>query len=292
MLFRSIPYLYTMNYLTHTEGLPLVQPMYYRNEDHAAYNVPNQFYFGTEMLVCPITKPADKHTLLAEFDAWLPEGDFVDFFTGTHYKGGRKLKLYRNLQTLPVLVRAGGIIPMAADLDSHLGNPQELEVQIFAGADGAFTMYEDKDGSAATTTFNFCNGKQSTLTVQTAGDAGVIPENRSYCLKFRGMDKPLAVSADEWEYDEDAKTLTVRITGRLDFKVTVERACEGIAAPEKTGAIYDLLHKAQIAYDLKTEIFQAVSAKADTARILGDLYRMNLESSLLGAVVEQLICDR
>ena len=289
---KLIPYLYTMNYLTHSEGLPLVQPMYYRHEDGAAYTVPNQFYFGTEMMVCPITKPADKHTLLAEFDAWLPEGDYIDFFTGTHYKGGRKMKLFRNLETLPVLVRAGGIIPMAEDLDSHLKNPEKLEVQIFAGADGSFTMYEDQDGGAATTTFTFTNGEESLLTVRTAGDTGVIPENRSYCLKFRGVEKPLSVSVDNWAYDGDARALTVWITGEKDFRLAFRRDCAAIAAPEKTAAIYGLLHGAQIAYDLKTDIFSAVSADADTVRILGDLYQMNLDSNLMGAVVEQLICDK
>ena len=289
---KLIPYLHTMNYLTHTEGLPLVQPMYYRHEDQEAYKVPNEYYFGTEMIVCPITKPAHKDTLLAEFDAWLPEGEYIDFFTGTHYKGGRKMKLYRNLETLPVLVRAGGIVPMAGDCRSHLENPETLEVQIFNGADGKFTMYEDRGDATATTAFTFSHGKHSVLTAKTAGDSGVIPENRKYCLKFRGMEKPLAVSADTWEYDNDAKVLTVFVTGQKDFCVEVELADEAIAAPEKTAAVYALLHKAQISYELKTAIFEAVSAKENPDRILGNLYQMNLDSGLMGAVVEQIICDR
>jgi len=289
---KLIPYLHTMNHLTHREGLPLVQPMYYRHEEQEAYTVPNQYYFGTEMIVCPITKPAHKDTLLAEFDAWLPGGEYIDFFTGTHYKGGRRMKLYRNLETLPVLVRAGGIVPMAGDCRSHLENPELLEVQIMNGADGTFTLYEDQDDRMATTTFTFCHGKQSVLTVQTAGDSGVIPENRSYCLKLRGMEKPLAVTGANWEYDDAAKVLTVSVAGKKDFRVEMELADEGIVAPEKTGAIYSLLHKAQISYELKTAIFAAVSAKDDPARILGNLYQMGLETGLLGAVAEQIICDR
>ena len=288
---RLIPYLHTMNYLTHTEGLPLVQPMYYRHEDQAAYTVPNEYYFGTEMIVCPITKPADRDTLLAEFDAWLPEGEYIDFFTGNHYKGGRKMRLYRNLESLPVLVKAGGIVPMAEDCRSHLENPERLEVQIFNGADGLFTMYEDQDGRMATTTFAFTHGNRSVLTVRTAGDAGVIPENRSYCLKFRGMEKPLSVSAETWEYDDETRILTVFAAGK-DLRVVIELADGAIAAPEKTAAVYALLHRAQIAYELKTAIFETVSSGEDTARILGDLYRLNLESNLLGALVEWLICDR
>ena len=120
----------------------------------------------------------------------------------------------------------------------------------------------------------------------------MIPENRKYCLKFRGMKKPLAVSADTWEYDENTKVLTVAVTGKKDFRVELELADEAIAAPEKTAAVYALLHKAQISYELKTAIFEAVSAKENPDRILGNLYQMNLDSGLLGAVTEQIICDR
>ena len=288
---RLIPYLYTMNHLTHTEGLPLVQPMYYRHEDQEAYKVPNEYYFGTEMIVCPITKPAHKETLLAEFDAWLPEGEYIDFFTGTHYKGGRRMKLYRNLETLPVLVKAGGIIPMAADYTvSHLTNPEHLEVDIFNGADGAFTLYEDAGDGSATTAFTFKAGTKAVLTAVTAGEEGVIPENRRYTLRFRGMEKPVSVSAKDWNYDPDAKVLTVQVSEK-DFRVEIELADASIAAPEKAAAVYDILHKAQISYEVKTKVYEAICGGKDTSRILGDLYQMELDAGLMGAMVEQLICN-
>ena len=62
---------------------PLVQPMYYAYpKKSAAYEVKNQFMFGSELMVAPITKPNSKITQLGSVNAWLPEGDWFDFFTG------------------------------------------------------------------------------------------------------------------------------------------------------------------------------------------------------------------
>ena len=289
---KLIPYLHSMNHLTHEEGQPLVMPMYYRHENHEAYQVPNQYYFGTEMMVCPITKPADSKTLLAEFDAWLPEGEYIDFFTGTHYKGGRKMKLFRNLETVPVLVRAGGIVPLAEDYStSHLTNPEKLELQVFNGADGEFKLYEDAGDKTAVTTFTFRAGKQAKLTAKVEEEPDVIPENRQYTLRLRGVSCPVSVSAEGWSYDEQSRELTVAVSGKT-FELELELADAGIVAPDRNETIYRILHKAQISYDLKTAVYGAVTRSEDIARILGNLYQMQLDSNLMGAMVEQLICDK
>ena len=86
---RLLPYLHTMNHRA-AGGRPLVEPLYHRWPDAAeAYDQPNQFLFGTELLVAPLTTPADPHTRLASVRAWLPAGTWVDVFTGLVYDGGR-----------------------------------------------------------------------------------------------------------------------------------------------------------------------------------------------------------
>lgn len=58
---RMIPYLHTMNWRASRTGLPLVEPMYWGSPDiDAAYHVPNEYMFGTELLAAPITEPMDK----------------------------------------------------------------------------------------------------------------------------------------------------------------------------------------------------------------------------------------
>ncbi|MEP6560725.1 MAG: TIM-barrel domain-containing protein, partial [Nakamurella sp.] len=109
---RLLPYLHTMNHGAARDGSPLVRPMYWSHPDDAdAYQVPNQFMFGTQLLVAPITTPADTSLQLASVRAWLPEGCWVDVLSGLVYTGDRRIVLHRDLTAIPVLATAGAIIP-------------------------------------------------------------------------------------------------------------------------------------------------------------------------------------
>ncbi len=228
---KLVPYLHTWNYRTHRDGEPLIEPMYYRHDVEEAYQVPNQYYFG-DMIVCPITQPADKDTLLAEVDAWIPEGIYYDFFTGQVYKGNRKLLLYRNMDTIPVLVPAGTIIPMAADYENSCReNPKELEVLVFNGADGDFELYEDNCTEMtgmipAITRFAFRTGETAGFSMKiTEDEEKVIPKDRTYTIRIRGMEevdvKDIVlgnVTADgevnlQVSYDVKLKEVMVKVNG-------------------------------------------------------------------------------
>lgn len=77
-----LPYLYTMNRYASRDSLPLIRPMYYHHAlSNEAYEVPNEYYFGTELIACPITQPVNPKVGVAEFKAWLPEGIWIDFLT-------------------------------------------------------------------------------------------------------------------------------------------------------------------------------------------------------------------
>lgn len=298
---KLIPYLYSMNYQTHLNGLPLVQPMYYHHDVEQAYKVPNQYYFGTEMIVCPITKPADAETRLAAFDAWLPEGTYTDFFTGQVYKGGRKLKLHRDQNSIPVLVKAGGIVPMAEDpSDSHLVNPRQLEIHVFTGADGSFDLYEDQGEAPVITRLNYRSGSQSALEVRFAGDpAGIIPEDRQYHLVLRGAAEPERVSCAgarlvSQHYDALTRQLHLHIAdaGEYGFCVELSTGTEAPLSTDSVQALYGILHRAQTAYELKTRVFDTVTREQDPARAIGELLQLQIPAALLDAVVELLLAQR
>lgn len=201
------PYLYTMNYLTHSRLLPLVQPMYYTHPKcQAAYEVPNQFWFGTELMVAPITSPQDPSILMGKVTAWLPKGDWFDFFTGMHYYShrGRKMNLYRSLNTIPVLAKAGAIVPMAQYEDNRLVNADTMEVAVFPGADGNFTLYEDtgdysdyQNGAYACTDMELKWGERAVFTISAAtGDRALIPQTRTWIINLRGFHKDAEVSVN------------------------------------------------------------------------------------------------
>ena len=135
---RLIPYLHTMNHRAAREGVPLVRPMYYvAPHTPSAYDVPNQFVFGSELVVAPITSPRDPVSLQGSVRAWLPAGAWVDIFTGVVYDGDRELALHRGDGSIPALLRAGGILPLAApDQLDATSNPDRLEILLAPGADG------------------------------------------------------------------------------------------------------------------------------------------------------------
>ncbi len=205
-----IPYIYSINRRTHTDGLPLCEPMYYSYpQEKAAYEVPNQFFFGSELMVSPVTKPADKRTFLAPTDVWLPRGRWTDWYTGRIYQGGRFVTMYRDLDALPVLAKEGAIVPMAQnDRNNSCENPEKLTVRIFRGTN-AFTLYED-DGE----TMAFENGafSETVLSVREAGkdllfkinaakgDLSLIPQKRDWKLVFDDI--------------TDAKEITLKINGK------------------------------------------------------------------------------
>ena len=302
---RMIPYLYTMDRLTAEEGLPLVQPMYYRHDEPEAYDVPNEYYFGTEMIVCPITKPVDVRTRLGEFDAWLPEGTYFDFFTKDVYLGGKRISLYRPVDQIPVFVPAGSIIPLAEDyMNSHIANPEVLEVQVYHGADGSFTLAEDDcservDAAVERTEFTYkLTDEGAALTIMPEGvNPEVIPENRSYHITVYGICKPEAVAVNgsdaSWEYDEDRHALHVVAGGQSGSKADVQMILhdKAVLGQDATKGIFELLRNAQIEYELKDKIFSAVTHGRDNAEILASLCGMKIEHALLGAIAEKLTMD-
>ena len=116
---KLIPYLYSANYQTHAQGIPLCMPMYYRYDCEDAYQAKEQYIFGSQLLVCPITEPMDRQLNLASADVWLPEGRWTDIFSGRIYRGGRWVRMYRDLDTIPVLAPAGAIVPMYRNADTN-----------------------------------------------------------------------------------------------------------------------------------------------------------------------------
>lgn len=143
---RLIPYLYTMNARSALNDEPIVTPMYWDYPDSdEAYSVPNQYRFGSELLVAPITLPRNSNTHLGKVDAWLPPNRYADIFTGLVYSGDRSLTLHRPLTQIPVLAPEGSIIPTDAAWRPKSGspNPEALEILLVVGADGSFDLIED-----------------------------------------------------------------------------------------------------------------------------------------------------
>ena len=184
---RLIPFLYTCNYLTHTQGLALCEPLYYQYPNNKeSYEFKNEYMFGQHLLVAPITSHSTQKGL-SELDVWLPEGTWTDFFTGDIYEigeGGRTFTAVRPLDSIPVFVRSGSVVVLSNDKGNSTENPQSLEARIYNG-NGEYSLYEDKDSAQAFTHFTLHrNGDTQSVTVSVDGDYSVIPPARELTLRF------------------------------------------------------------------------------------------------------------
>ena len=187
---RLVPYLYTAMERTHRLGEPLIRSMYYAWPDRMeAYQTGNQYLFGTELMVCPITRPMEPELALAGTEAWLPEGIWLDFFTGQIYTGGRQLTLWRALKDFPVLAAAGSIVPLSDEPRADQ-NPAKLTLRVFAGKSNAYSLYEDDgtslEGSAVRTNISL-DWEAGELTFRTEGDLSLIPSRRSWRVECIGF---------------------------------------------------------------------------------------------------------
>lgn len=300
---QMIPYLYTMNYRAWKEDEPLCQPMYYvDSEDFAAYKVPDQYMFGTELMVAPITTKRIDSVCLSKVTVWLPEGVWFDFFNGNVYEGGRTMEMYRSLAQIPVLAHAGSIIPMTDQITARdvEKNPKHLEIRVYAGADGKFELYEDDNvscgyetGDCAKTLMELCWDRKKFLIHPTKGNLSLVPEQRDYTIRIMGSTASEAKVSGEGEarvaYDEKNHELTIVISD-----VSSEKGIE-IILPENTQIasnpvmeqVDKLLNMAEIEFAQKEILFALVNKYQNRLNILvGELQAMELDDALRGALME------
>lgn len=194
---KLLPYIYTMNYRTHTECRAICEPMYYAYpERKSAYECKNQFFFGTELIVAPITEHTSTDNNMSSVNVWIPEGRYTDIFTGRIYCGKRFVRMYRDIENIPVLAKAGAIIPMSAnDRTNDCSNPVDMELLIYRG-NNTFKLYEDDGETLSYQNGTFCktpftikeNGSSVYFIIDKCeGDVSVIPEKRNYKLFFKDI---------------------------------------------------------------------------------------------------------
>ena len=306
---RLMPYLYTMNFRASCMAEPLIMPMYYKHPEAVeAYEVANQYYFGSEMIVAPVTAPRIGQINEAKVRVWIPEGTCVDFFSHMVYEGGRVMELYRPLETIPVLVKAGGVIPMTDDIGAAdvTANPKTLRIRIFGGADGAFTLYEDdnetcnyEQGVCVTTDMKFdWEGEKQSFTIASAvGAVELIPEKRNYILEFAAVtDAECSVTlnggktACRKSYDADSRTLTLEIDQVSTAKTLVVRFETSMKLSENPveKLVFEFLNQAEIEFEIKEMLFRRIREGKSLKVFLSELQAMEIDGEIKGALVEIL----
>jgi hypothetical protein len=220
-----VPYTYTLAHQANTTGLPITRPLYlnYPTQD-AAYTHPQEYLYGDDVLVAPITTPNDSAGN-GSVSVWIPPGTWTDYFSGASYTGPGTVTITDPLTTMPVLVKAGGILPTRTD---YVSNQQQqpltqLTLTVGAGATGSFSLYQDsgegdgyRSGQSTGTPITW-NDASRTLTVDaTTGTYPGAATARAYTLRLTNATAPTAVSVDgvqlpetAWSYNADHRTVTV-----------------------------------------------------------------------------------
>ena len=193
-----IPFLYTASCETTEKGLALIEPMYYAWPDAPeAYDCPDQYLFGRQMIAAPITEKSGGDGWVTR-RVWLPEGTWTDVFTGDTYFGAGWRDMTRPLDSFPLLAKAGGFFVLDGKPDgSSTALPVKLTVMVFAGS-GEYTLIEDAEGGRAVTVFRSeqLSENEQLVTIR-CDDPGRILPRRTLTLAFRNVtDGAAEVTAD------------------------------------------------------------------------------------------------
>ncbi len=221
-----IPYTYTLVRQAYDTGLPMARAMYLNYPDEDAYRFPTQYLFGDDLLVAPVTTPGTRNV---PTQVWFPPGTWTDYFTGQSYRGPAVRTVTTDLSTMPVFLRAGGILPTRTDyVDSSAAGPlDQVTLDVATSATGSFRLYEDageglayRNNELSWTPVDYRSadgGGELTTGAREGGFPGEVV-NRTWTVRFRAVDgAPASVTVDEepvpadaWSYDPDGRTLTVR----------------------------------------------------------------------------------
>lgn len=271
---KLLPYIYTMNRRTERDGRAICEPMYYnypRCEE--AYAVKNQYFFGSELIIAPITEHTSADNNMASVNVWLPKGRYTDIFTRRIYSGSRFVKMYRDIEKIPVLAKEGAIVPFLKNCRTNsTENPEALEILILRG-NNTFTLYEDdgvtegyKNGAFCETPLSVCEDG-TTLTFKKlpcVGDCSLIPQKRELIFKFfdvcRG-DVSVTVNNENALFDVKAENGSLSVTvsevaPQSEVTVKITR-CDYLANKPKKEALTETISKYQMNNDTKGRLFTA-----------------------------------
>lgn len=213
---RLIPYLYTEAYRYHKEGIPLIQPIYYKYPamyDDVLYK--NEYYLGSQLFVAPIVKSKDFVMDRVIHKFYMPDGIWYDFVTGKKFVGDKNYVSFFKDQDYPVFAKTGSIIPLGENENlNDTTPPKNMEIHIFPGKSNLYRLYED-DGISdlhkkgyyliSSIEYNYLPNNYTVIIRALEGKSGIAPDNRNYKIRFRNTKSAEDVIAyfnnDQIEYE-------------------------------------------------------------------------------------------
>jgi len=166
--YSLLPYIYSTSWEVTAKQSSMMRAlvMDFAN-DKLALDINHEFMFGKSLLVCPVTESMYSKDMNEDFiaiksmEVYLPNGiDWIDFWTGEKLEGGQTVSRETPIDIIPLYVKAGSILPIGPDVQyATEKNWDNLEIRVYEGADGEFTLYEDENDN-----YNYEKGMYSTIT--------------------------------------------------------------------------------------------------------------------------------
>lgn len=176
--YRLMPYHYSLAWMTTSaDYTPMRSLIFDFRADPGVKDVSNQFMYGPAFMVSPVTAEGATNR-----SVYFPGGQWYDFWTGQLRNGGTTMTVNAPLSQIPLHMRAGSIVPMGPEIQYASERADTIELRIYPGADGSFTMYEDQgDG------YDYETGKYATIPIT------YVDETRNVIIgarkgSFPGMD--------------------------------------------------------------------------------------------------------
>ena len=155
--YDLLPYIYSVSWMVTSQGYTMMRPLVMDFQaDTNVFNISDQFMFGPALMPCPVTVSGATNR-----SVYLPFGSFwYDFWSGQTNAGGQSISSAATIDKLPLYVRAGSIIPYGPAVQYAMETNDPIELRVYRGADGAFTLYEDEGDN-----YNYEAGSYSTIPI-------------------------------------------------------------------------------------------------------------------------------
>jgi len=219
--YYLLPYIYSTSWEVTANQSTMMRAlvMDFAN-DKQALDINNQYMFGKSLLVCPVTKPmyskivvhGNDTTKVGDFskikseEVYLPKGtDWIDFWTGEKFKGGQTINEETPIDIMPLYAKAGSIIPIGPKVQYATEKKwNNLEIRIYPGADGEFTLYEDENdnydyekGVYSTITFTWDDAKKELTINDRKGSFPGMLNERKFNIVVVGKNKGIGITPVE-----------------------------------------------------------------------------------------------
>jgi alpha-glucosidase len=291
--YALLPYIYTEARRTYDTGVAFFRPLYYDwPEEEAAYASKGEYLFGDQMLVAPVTAPADKTTGLTTQKVWLPQGEWIEWPTGKHLTGPATVERQFTIGETPVYLKAGAIVPMQPPM-SHTGEKpvDPLIVNVWPLQPGASTSYKVYEDSGVSVQYQRGVFARTPIQATQTGDTlrveigpveGSYPgmlRTRSYEVRLPADWPPASVTVNGvavkqagaqgnggWSYQGNTLTTIIPVpSGSVEAKVTVEvhRAAGLTARRSELDGFAGAMTRLRGAYDAMNQTWP-VSTPPDT----------------------------